>query len=205
MAVSEGSSIATGVIAEKEVLRKQVRDQYMQREPEWVQQMSIPIQEHLMAQETFAAARTIACYLAMPREVQTDYIIECCPERNKRLCVPAYRPENRRYSLSWISTDSPMQEGPDGVMEPAQPDWVTSELIHVIIVPGLAFDPRGARLGHGGGHYDRMLRQFKGMRIGLAFQFQIMDALPTTEHDAFVDFVITEESIYFNGTRHSLK
>jgi 5-formyltetrahydrofolate cyclo-ligase len=65
----------------------------------------------------------------------------------------------------------------------------------IILVPGLAFSPSGERLGRGRGHYDKYLTHFKGIKIGIGFSVQILEELPTEEHDVKLDYIVTEEKI----------
>ena len=69
----------------------------------------------------------------------------------------------------------------------------------ILLAPGLAFSPRGDRLGRGQGFYDRYLGNFSGLKIGLCWQCQIFNDIPHEKHDQTVDFVVTEESVYQGG------
>jgi 5-formyltetrahydrofolate cyclo-ligase len=75
--------------------------------------------------------------------------------------------------------------------------------LHLIVVPGVAFDPRGGRVGHGRGYYDRLLRRARSETpvVGLGFECQIFAEVPMLDHDVFVDKVITEKRIYTRGER----
>jgi 5-formyltetrahydrofolate cyclo-ligase len=93
-------------------------------------------------------------------------------------------------------------DGPHGLTEPlASCPEVAVEAIDVMLVPGLAFDAAGRRLGHGGGYYDgagRALRERRadaGLMIGLAYDFQVVDACPADERDVAVDLVVTERRV----------
>ena len=66
----------------------------------------------------------------------------------------------------------------------------------IAIVPGVAFDAQGHRLGHGKGYYDEMLRSFAGLKIALAFNCQMLPTVPATDHDVPMDVVVTETTVY---------
>lgn len=91
---------------------------------------------------------------------------------------------------------SALRQGRYGILEPA-PDarCVSLDAVRVILVPGRAFTVSGARLGRGGGHYDRLLRGFGGLRIALAYEEQIRSALPVADHDEPVDLLVTPDRI----------
>lgn len=91
---------------------------------------------------------------------------------------------------------SDLKPGAFGIPEPA-PDGPGIDIneLEVIFIPGIAFDRQKGRLGYGGGFYDRVLSDYRGIKIGIAFSFQIVDELPLEEHDIRVDFLITEEGV----------
>jgi 5-formyltetrahydrofolate cyclo-ligase len=99
-----------------------------------------------------------------------------------------------------------------GILEPLadlrqrQERWLDVSRIDACLLPGVAFDRWGARLGHGKGYYDRLLAKARpeACRIALAFECQIVDHIPMTVTDAFVDFVVTENTVYHcrRGARH---
>ena len=68
--------------------------------------------------------------------------------------------------------------------------------LEVMVVPALAFSKQGGRLGHGGGHYDRILGSWSGFRVGVAFDFQVFDEVPMGSQDIPVDIVVTERTVY---------
>ena len=88
-----------------------------------------------------------------------------------------------------------MHEASYGILEPVKIIEKSPNKIDLIIVPGIGFDKRGNRLGHGKGYYDKLLRKLKTIKIGLAFELQIVDQIPTDENDVPVDLIITEERI----------
>ncbi len=99
---------------------------------------------------------------------------------------------------SQIRSFDDLQKGTFGILEP-KPEamhLVAPEELDLVLVPGIAFDKRGYRLGYGGGFYDAFLAQTKMVKVGLAFDFQIVDLLPTREEDERVDLIVSEKTIY---------
>ncbi len=152
------------------------------------------IQRTALERPEMRAARRIGLYLAQPREVRTDHIIEIARARGQGLALPAWNPELGRYGLADWPAGAPLQKGRCGIQEPAVPGWLPE--VDVMIIPCVAFDPQGGRLGHGGGHFDRLLANFRGLKVCLAFEVQKVTAIPREAHDVPVDAVITERAVY---------
>lgn len=144
----------------------------------------------------FRRAEMICCYVALPYEVQTWQMIEQMLKRGKRVAVPVVRPRSKRLQLSEITDPRrELRRGAFGVFEP-RPEAVRPvhpRDVDLVLVPGLAFDRRGHRLGHGLGYFDRFLARLpkRVPTIGLAFRFQLLDRLPVAAHDHAVRAVLT--------------
>ena len=141
----------------------------------------------------FRHARMVACYLHLPGEVRTDVLVAACRRAGKRVCVPAYDPARRGYRFVLWRATTPLRLGPSAVREPARGRAVRPEEPDALLVPGVAFDARGGRLGHGAGYYDRLLRPCAGARIGLAFAAQLVSAVPAGARDEAMDWIVTEK------------
>ncbi|MBI3986131.1 MAG: 5-formyltetrahydrofolate cyclo-ligase [Lentisphaerae bacterium] len=186
---------------DKDRWRRDIRAQRKARDPNWVRQTSALIQAAVLSLPEWTRAGVVCGYLALPEEVQTDLLIRAAVEAGKRVCVPVVDPRSGRYRPAWLDPDAPLRYGPMRVPEPAVFDGVGSTRVDVWIVPGVVFDRRGGRLGHGRGHYDRMLGPALGIgvRIGLAFEFQLAPSVPCEEHDVRMELVITERAVYRAG------
>jgi 5-formyltetrahydrofolate cyclo-ligase len=155
-----------------------------------------------LASPEFKAAQAIQCYLANATEVQAGRVIEEALRLKKRVVVPVIHPNNRLLSLSELTDLHPdiLQPGPFGILQP-RPSFLREARpseIDLWILPGVAFDEDGNRLGFGGGYYDRLLADRRGEAIGLAFDFQIMgEPLPVEGNDHPVDQIITETRTIF--------
>ncbi len=163
---------------------------------EWIRETGNQIQQTVLSLPEVQTARTIGLYLALPREVATDRIIETARQRDQRLALPAWRKEDGFYGLASWEAGATLSQGHYGIQEPAQPVWIPATKIDVMIVTCLGFDTLGWRLGHGGGHFDRLLAGHPGTKICLAFECQKMTATPCEEHDVPVNLVVTERAIY---------
>lgn len=168
------------------------------------------ITKRFVASPDFISARTVHFYLAAAAEVQTEEMIREALRKKKRVVVPVVQPAAKSLFLSeLVDFDlSRLQPGPYGIFEPRPEDrkTVDPKEVDLWIVPGVAFDAVGNRLGFGGGYYDRLLSGARGRKIGVAFEFQVVDRLPIEETDHPVDQIITEtRTIYIKGERSAGK
>jgi 5-formyltetrahydrofolate cyclo-ligase len=155
------------------------------------------IRAQIMALPAYAAAGSIHCYLAMRSEVDTRPLIGDALARGKRVVVPVVVPKAADLSHAWLASlgANDLVAGNFGTfnpreMRPALPgDW------DLTIVPMLAFDRRGYRLGYGKGYYDRLLGATRMPTIGVAFAAQEVDALPVEPYDVPLDCIVTEEEV----------
>lgn len=154
------------------------------------------IARRLLTSSEFRAAETVHSYLASKAEVQTQEIIEEALRLKKRVVVPIVEPKTNGLTLS-VLTDShlsQLQPGPFGILE-LRPEFrkaIDPKEVDLWLIPGVAFDEAGNRLGFGGGYYDRLLSGTSGRKIGLAFEFQIVHRLPIEPTDHPIDLIITE-------------
>ena len=143
-------------------------------------------------------AKTVLAYVATGDEVDTEPIIDALGIRGVRVALPRVD-EPIGLAIHLVSDKAELVSGPFGVLEPAlATPRVEPAHIDAAIVPGVAFDPACNRIGYGGGFYDRLLPLLRGdcPRIGLAFDEQMMDALPVEPHDAALDLVVTPERVW---------
>lgn len=160
------------------------------------------ISERLLGLPEFKSARRPQFYLATADEVETDRIVEAAIAFQKRVAVPVIDPKDsksRSLVLSELTALGPerMEAGPFGIRQPRSEfqKEVALEEIDLWILPGVAFDPRGGRLGLGAGYYDRLLSRARGVRIGLAYDFQVIDRVPVDRNDQPVHLIVTEKRI----------
>ena len=177
----------------KERMRARIAAQRRGLAEDRVREDSVRIADHVLAIAEVEAAHRVGAYLARPQEVQLGGVIASLWDRGKRVCVPAYHPGAGAYRFAWLDADTPTEPKAFDVAEPTDPEWVNPGSMDVLIVPGVAFDRAGNRLGHGSGTYDRLLQHYRGFCIGVAFGFQLLDSVPTDDDDIGVHAVITPE------------
>jgi len=182
---------------EKAVLRRQFLQARQGLDPALRAEWSRRAQAAVIASHWFAAAAVILLYLPIRGEVATDRIAAAARSGGKRLLLPRVRERPRGLLLhDWVGEAVP---GAYGILEPA-PDWpvVDPGLVDLAVVPGVAFDRVGGRLGYGGGYYDRTLPAIRAANpaarfVGLAYGMQVVDRLSRAAHDLPVDGLVTEE------------
>jgi 5-formyltetrahydrofolate cyclo-ligase len=183
---------------EKVALRKHMREQLDGQSAADVRAKSAAIWERLSVMPEFAGAARLFLYISTMKEVDTHGLIRQLLAMGRELSVPCFDAATQQYIPSVLHDfDTDLATGKFGILEPTlgavRP--AAAEEIDVVLVPGLAFDETGNRLGHGLGYFDRLLRQISGMKIALAFNFQILDEVPAEAHDVRMDFIVTETRV----------
>lgn len=138
-----------------------------------------------------AGGGAVAVYLASPDEIDlSDFIREML---NRGVDVVSPRWNGETYELARLRglSEGDLRRGPMNILEPAESEIVNPSEVAVWIVPGLAFTKDGRRLGYGGGWYDRLLGSARenALKIGVAYEFQILDDLPCEPHDIMLNYI----------------
>jgi 5-formyltetrahydrofolate cyclo-ligase len=157
------------------------------------------IAERVWSLPQVAAARTLLLYAALPEEVPTAEIAREARRRGLVVTYPRCLPETREMALHRIGVDEELVAGSYGLLEPREEcPLLATEEIDVALVPGLAWDRAGHRLGRGAGYYDRLFARsrWRGARIGLFFALQEAEAVPADAWDRRLDAVVTEDGNY---------
>jgi len=179
----------------KHALRLELRKRMRCMSGEMRQRESGLVRQQLLGWNRFEAAERIGCYLSMPDEVDTVAVIEHVLSAGKKLAVPVYNKETERYEFSWLDQSTPLQEGAFGVVEPTVLDPLDISELDLLLLPGRGFDHECNRIGRGRGHIDGLLESFAGVRAGLAFRCQIVEAVPLEPHDQALHAVVTPDGV----------
>jgi 5-formyltetrahydrofolate cyclo-ligase len=188
--------IGFGVISMKKKIQGEIKEKRKEHPKGEVETKSRKIMERLFEMSEFAAAETVLFYASKPDEVQTFEMMRKAMSLGKRVVLPITIREEKRLILSELKSVDDLVQGEFGVMEPPEQIEVLLNEIEVVIVPGIAFDEEGDRIGHGMGYYDKLLKHLPDATfIGLAFEFQIVEDIPEEDHDVNVHRIITEERV----------
>lgn len=177
-------------------LRKTLMRRLKQQEEDERRRGSDTIRRKVFRLAAFRQATSVCCYVALPYEVQTLRMIEGMLVSNKRVVVPIAQVGTKRLLLSELrNPHTELAPGAHGVLEPLPKHRraVSMDELDLVLVPGLAFDRKGHRLGHGHGYFDRFLARLPDSvpTVGLAFRFQLFDHLPVAAHDHPVQRVLS--------------
>jgi 5-formyltetrahydrofolate cyclo-ligase len=159
--------------------------------------LSSKISQRLITVREFEAAKTVSTYINTGSELSTAEILAWCLDQGKRVIIPVTDKANRRLIFSELRVpDRELERGTFGILEP-KPEFlrlVPLEEAQVVLVPGIAWNLQGYRIGYGGGYYDRTINsiQSRVLTIGLAYEFQIIRRIPTTRYDRAVHRMVTE-------------
>lgn len=176
---------------DKQEVRRLMRERKRAVPAEEKLRRSRVIMQRLEHTPDFATARVVLLYWSMADEVQTHEFVERW-YREKTLLLPCVQGDD--LVLRQYTGPKCMVSGEQfGIGEPTGAEWTDLEAVQLIAVPGVAFDPEGNRMGRGRGFYDRLLKSTpNAVKIGLAYDFQMLDAIPTEPHDVRMDRVITD-------------
>ena len=156
------------------------------------------IQQRLLTQDWWAVAFQVGIYRSTPTEPSTDLLLGDLFARGAQVAVPFQR--GKDYGWGWVEFSTLWKTKAHGILEPAKSMPASAAELRVVLVPGLAFDAKGGRLGHGKGHFDRLLAKTNALRIGLCFENHLVEAVPMESHDVRMDVVVTEKRMIFAPT-----
>lgn len=156
------------------------------------------IQNKLMNLWAYREASAILTYVSTPIEVNTHYLIEAALKSGKTVAVPRCEGEGRRMNFYVIESFDELAPGSFGVLEPFTQDRepVKDFDNSLCIVPGFSFDKQGFRLGYGKGYYDRFLREYTGIAVGICYYDYLKERLPHGKYDRAMHMLVTEKGTY---------
>lgn len=186
---SAKASLRREILAARDVLHEAIRASASQK-----------ITQQILALDAWKNARVVMAYLTFGSEFITNGLIANAAASGKQLVLPRVDRATRALVVHAVAdTVNDVQAGVWGIREP-RPERPTVALdrIDFVLVPGVAFTPRGERTGYGGGYYDRLIARFaqRPPLVAAAYALQIREQLPLSENDRAVDLVITEDAAY---------
>jgi 5-formyltetrahydrofolate cyclo-ligase len=160
------------------------------------------IEERLFEFANFLEANISLLYMNSRYEVATRDIINRTLDYSKIVVLPVFKMDTYKMQLLKIDNlNRNLKQGPKGVLEPdeSQCKKVPIECIDIAIIPGIAFDEKGARIGSGSGFYDRLIPDLPitTRKVSLAFEEQILQQIPMESHDKHVDIIVSDRRIIY--------
>jgi 5-formyltetrahydrofolate cyclo-ligase len=181
----------------KTAIRQRMLEKLRAFQPDLREEMSAGVRVILSTFQPLHKATTILAFAPLPSEPQIDHLLDAWRAEGRRILLP--RTLERAGAMEMVELTglmSKLPSGPLGIRTPIGPACEACS-IDAILVPGVAFDHNGGRLGRGGGYYDRLLAtQEATMTIGTAFECQLNPRLPQEEHDQEVRFIATEKRAF---------
>ncbi len=158
--------------------------------------MDEKIRNNIYSLRKYFISQNIFSYVSKEKEVDTINLIDHSITIGKMVCVPLVNKEDNSLEARRINSLLDLKVGNFNILEPNENTEITNlGKIEILFIPGLAFSTECERLGRGGGYFDRFLSEATGVKIGLAYDFQIFQSLPVEKHDIKMDIIITDERI----------
>jgi 5-formyltetrahydrofolate cyclo-ligase len=187
--------VEPSVAIAKQILRDAMRRQLAAFPRHEQEAASAKICERLQNAAEWRGTGTLLGYLAMPGEPDILAALRAAA-LHREVAIPRWNPDRLRYEAARLLSGTPLVAGPYGVLEPTlDEETIPFERLDLILVPGLAFDRCGRRLGRGKGFFDRLLAcALHARRWGIAFDLQMVSEVPSAAHDVNLHLVVTPES-----------
>lgn len=176
----------------KEEIRVEILTKRLKQLPMMKNQRDKRIIETIDSIPEFINAKNILFYIPIHGEVDLTFLFEKYKDQ-KNFILPRVVKDSKELTLYIIKNLNDLEEGSFRIPEPKTNLKTTSpDQLDCIILPGVAFAPDGHRIGYGQGFFDRMLKKTSCLKIGVAYEFQIVENIPEEDHDVPVDRIVTE-------------
>jgi 5-formyltetrahydrofolate cyclo-ligase len=187
----------------KSELRKTIRARLQAMTDEQRHASSLAACSRLLSLEAFVHASSVMLYMPLAMEVDVTPVAIRCFQSQRTVCVPRVDWDRRDMEAVSVTSfdDHVMDVDEHGLRSPRGGRLVVPSTIDLVVVPGIAFDAGGRRLGRGGGYYDRFLSRLRrgATTVGIAFDEQIVDKVPVNDEDVSVDVIVTDRRITTTG------
>ncbi len=148
-----------------------------------------------LASDIYKNCKILMIYMPLGNETDTSTIMQTALDDGKRIVLPVTDGETGEITPYYAERDTRFQIGAFSVQEPDSSDVARLEDIDVILVPGIAFDMSGARVGFGKGCYDRLLKNADAIKVGYCYDFQISGSIQVEEYDILMDYIVSENGM----------
>ncbi len=181
----------------KKQWRQTILEKRQQLDPRFVREASEKIESAFLSLEEFNLAERVGLYSAFCNEVETVGIFAKAHAFRKEVYYPAVDKNTQEICFYRVKSPKDLEAGFGGILEPKKKTHPLKNVnfLNLIVIPGIAFDKMGNRIGFGHGFYDKLLAPFRGKRVALAYEFQICDSLPAQTRDQRMDIIVTEERV----------
>ncbi|MCG8423954.1 MAG: 5-formyltetrahydrofolate cyclo-ligase [Proteobacteria bacterium] len=189
---------------EKQTLRQSAQRIRAEHSRHGARRQALSAADHLVHLIATRCMKTVAMYAAQGDELNPQEAVRQLRHREITLCFPRVIPGQRALAFYRVDDLSALEPGSFGIPEPnPSAEIIPLDQIDLFVVPGLAFDRNGQRLGWGKGHYDATLAESRGLRVGYCYEFQLVEHVPTTEHDMGMDALVTDIGVLHVSDPHA--
>ncbi len=170
-------------------LRKQISKEELTAKSEQILSALLPL-------DAIKNAKTVMLYISYNKEVDTHPLINALKDAGKNVCAPICDTDTCEMTAYYIDGLDSLVSGAYGILEPKPENMANEADIDCVIVPGCVFGRNFARIGYGKGYYDRFLPKAKNaVKIGLCYDFCLVDNVSADRYDAYVDIIVTEKEV----------
>ncbi len=163
---------------------------------EFIKSASATICDRVLSLNSIKRARCVMLYMSAFKEPDTLVLLKKLWAMGIKTTVPVSDTDTFTITPSLIASTDDLVCGAYGIREPREIIPVAIAEIDLVLIPAVAFDKDGNRLGFGKGYYDRFLAEFSGTKIGIGYDFQVADFIPHDPHDIKMNLIVTEKRIY---------
>ncbi|WP_321515285.1 5-formyltetrahydrofolate cyclo-ligase [Marinifilum fragile] len=179
---------ATNIDDQKRRIRKEIKLMKQDYSIPQLKEMSVPILKKLEELPEFEEAKTVMLYWSMSDEVFSHDFV-CKWASKKKVILPCVK--GQTLDLKVFKGTENLIEGENyGIPEPDGPVFMDEDEIDLILIPGVAFDKDNNRMGRGKAYYDRLLQSLSAFKVGICFDFQVLDHVPIDEHDIKMNCIV---------------
>ena len=178
---------------EKAMLRRKVAADMRGLSPERRTAAAARARALLQRQNVWQTAKTVLLFAPLPEELDVWPLVSAALASGKQVALPRYVAASAEYIACWVrEPEKDLEPGQYGIRDPNEGCTIAPVLrLDLLLVPGVAFDLHGRRLGRGRGHYDRVLAAARGTTCGVAFDEQIVREVPVEPHDVHLNCILT--------------
>lgn len=177
----------------KQILRSEIKEKRNALLIDFVREKSKKTEENIIKSELYKNSKVIALYMSIKNEVDLSGLIKKAFNDKKRVLVPVTEGEDIYFCE--IFPDSEVLEESFKILVPKKKIRVEKNTPDLCFVPGIVFDKKGARIGWGRGYYDKLLENTSFDKVGVCYDFQVMEKIETQGHDIKMDYLITESEL----------
>lgn len=188
------------IFNEKKALRKEILTKRKNLDTAEKENMDKKILDRFFESKYYKEAKKIFIYISYDSEIDTIKIIDKAFKDGKKIYVPRTEFESRLMDAVEITSFDNLIKSSYGILEPSiNTPYINPNELDLIVVPGVAFDKKGGRMGYGAGFYDRYFKKINKdnieriTKLALAYDFQVLEEVPMSAQDVPVDYIITEK------------